>query len=486
MIRAVYVKGLEFFPAQAKVISESTGIIAVVAGIGGGKSDMGAWFSNGWALDLRRADGSPPVIGIVGRDLPLVRKVQLAKMMKLLRRLDAPLAAIVRGGEDGFYGGNDPRIEFANGATALGFSGRDPDRMAGHELDAVWIDEADLQPEAVFTMALERQRAGRAPRIIVTSSPRLSGWMRSLLRGDDKRWDDLKARGIVRVYRSRSADNPHLSSEQLALIRAAVEAHTPGLAAQELDGLLLGTEEAPAVGALDVSRAFVERHEFTAPPRAAVLGVDLGKTVDFTWLVVLDTTGVLIHQERFNAGTPGVPRDGFYPWVEAHVARLVSEWRIPVVRLDAAMHGASFAESLGKVLKDKARVEGYRTDSPRRKSEAIEALGVAMASARILVPQKWCAPDGRERRVAHVDQLAREFQELVATQRGGSRTFDHPQGGHDDGVVALALAAQAIEHPGARASPESMMAFHRAAQQTQQNWQGNQLPGGEGSGYIFG
>jgi len=56
--------------------------------------------------------------------------------------------------------------------------------------------------------------------------------------------------------------------------------------------------------------------------RAVVLGVDLGKQHDFTWLTVLSASGVVLYMQRFNASTANAPRNAFYPWVERRIVEL--------------------------------------------------------------------------------------------------------------------------------------------------------------------
>jgi hypothetical protein len=388
---------------------------------------------------------------VVGRDFKLVRRVQLAKIMAHARRLDAPLAAVVRDGEDGLKGGQEPRIEFANGVVAMGWSGADVDRLTGHELDWAWVDEADLQDERVFTMCLERQGAARTVRLIVTSSPRASGWLRAIVLRQDSRWDPLWARGLVRVHRWATEDNPALSPDTVAVVRAALEAQQQGLSRQELEGKFLGTDEAPTIGSLTFGRAFVGRLALTSEEaRPAALGVDVGETFDFTWLTVLSAKGVVLAQHRFNANTPGVVREQLFPVVIERVVEHATRWRVPRVVVDTSKAGAPVAQFVKARLRElgsSVHVEGYATGATGAKAKALEALGVAMSRGEVRVPSAWSLPGQPEVAVSEVEQLRKELLELVVDDREGRRSFHAPKGGHDDGVVALALAWQALARP---------------------------------------
>lgn len=429
---------------QERALVPDTGIDLIVGGLGSGKSDVGSLKLLRWALrNPRRKDGSPTKFLILGPDFSLLRDEQMQKILDHAARLsELTYNTIVKR----VCYGQHPSIFLCHDQELLCRSGTEPKRMRGHQFEGMWMDEAEFQQERAFTLALTRMRSAPAIRAVVTTSPQTvrNSWMWPLLSGTHDGYNKLREKTAVRVHRWRSTDNKANEPEVLEAIGAALEAGSPGTTAQELDGLFLGTHEAPDRGVFDFQKAFVARLQLTeAEARAAVLGVDLGKQHDFTWFTILSRTGVVLAMHRFNASTVNAPRDAFYPWVERRIVELVEEWRVPLIKIDTAMQGASFSETLRRVIGTRARVEGFATDAPKRKAQAIEALGVALSRVRVRIPEVW-AVGTVEHRVDHVLQLRRELAELQATERDGYRTFNHPLGGHDDGIVSLALAIQGL------------------------------------------
>lgn len=495
------------FPEQSAVLANDLGIDVVIAGVGGGKSWIAALKMLFWALrHPRQRNGRPTEWLVMGRDYALCREVQLAEILNHCRNLatwgpsceleirDAqgpasvgasvyspdgepstltdptgyhrPAALVEEWLEGARYrvrpllpvdetaivrravGGQRPEIELMSGSLFRGFSSTDVDRIRGFGFNGAWMDEAEYQYESGFEMALNRQRAAIGRRLIVTSSPAAAGqgWLWQVISGKFPRWDPVRVANEVRVHRWASDDNPTLTTEQLAGIRASMEAISPGKSAAELDGLFLGTEEAPGHGPIDYTRAFVGRVKPTTDDlKAECIGVDIGEVEDFTWIVVLSQTGLVLDLQRFNVSVPGVPRQGFYPYLENRIEQTAAKWNAKKLVIDAAKAGIGVIQHIEQKLKNSRKVESYNTDAPNRKSAAIEALGTAVARGDVRVPTAIINADGSERVVEWTEYLRREFSELLVTEAGpGRRRFTHPQGGHDDGIVALALAWQGI------------------------------------------
>ena len=442
------------FLRQRAVLARDEGIDLVVGGIGSGKSQVAAHKILRWALEHpRRPDGRPTVWLVLAPGLGFLRQEQFELVLGHAGQLSVGGEAIVR---RVVAGGTNPRIVLAHGQVILGRSGTEPRRLRGLEVDGAWVDEAEYQQEEAFTQAIARQRGSRVEplgvRCLVTTTPRAvrASWVWSLLTG--KPYEKLRATGVVRLHRWRSSDNPTLAPETLGVVAAAIEAGGgENAVATELDGLFAGSFEAPDVSAFDVSRSFPPRVQLgPSASRVAVIGVDLGRSQDFTVFASMGEEGHVLRLDRFNVSTlPFVPRDDFYAYTESRLVQLVGETRAPLVKLDTAMSGEAFASGLRRALNGRARVDGYRTDSVRRKAEAFESLGVALSRGQVLVPRSWVAPDGREHRLDFVEELKRELADLVVEdRRAGYRTFDHPQGGHDDLLVALALAWQGLTTSG--------------------------------------
>ena len=150
------------------------------------------------------------------------------------------------------------RLEWPNGATAQLFSASEPEALRGPEHTHAWGDEVAKWAgglDAWNALAIT-VRAGRAPRLMATTTPRPVPLVRELLR-------------TARVTRGATAANrAHLAPEFLTAMAAYAGTR---LARQELDGELI-EELAGALwtrGGLERSR-----HVPTGEPVRVVVGVD--------------------------------------------------------------------------------------------------------------------------------------------------------------------------------------------------------------------
>ena len=122
-------------------------------------------------------------------------------------------------------------LKFANGSLITGFSAAEPDRLRGSNNSFAWADEvAGWEParmQETWDMLALSLRAGRQPRVIVTTTPKPTPLLRNLL-----------ARSDVRVVRGSSYENAaNLAPGFIAQLRARYEGTRLG--AQELHAQML-------------------------------------------------------------------------------------------------------------------------------------------------------------------------------------------------------------------------------------------------------
>ncbi len=83
------------------------------------------------------------------------------------------------------------RLTWPNGAVAHLFSAEEPDRLRGPNLSLLWLDEAAAfaDPQAVWDLSMMALRLpgprGQSARAIVTTTPRPSAWLRSIMAAPD-------------------------------------------------------------------------------------------------------------------------------------------------------------------------------------------------------------------------------------------------------------------------------------------------------------
>lgn len=430
-------------PHQAPALEGESGIDVIIGGVGSGKSEVAAEKSLRWSIDLpSRKDGEPANGLILGPDLNEVTNTQFEKFCAHVRKLNVPYDAIVKN----VVNGNDPRIELWNGVTIFGRSGTDPERLRAYEYEWMWQDETASQKQKALTIGIQRQRAARAIRAIITTSPK-PGWIWRLINGEDEAFNRARRAVPVRVFRWPSSINTTNEADVLEAVAAFAEADEVGSSRQEMQGLFIGTHEAPGTGPFDWTPAFCGKLG-TVDARAAVVGIDLGKTEDYCYATAMNSSGVVLQMDRFKASTVDVEAEKFWPYAAARFGDFIARWKAPLAVVDSARGGDTFSALLRGSLATRGisvKVIEYATDKPGKKTEAVESLGMAIPMGKVRVPSSWVAPDGSVSSVALVEDLRLEFVKLEVTEIGGKRRYKNPPGGHDDGVVSLALAWHGIE-----------------------------------------
>jgi hypothetical protein len=146
----------------------------------------------------------------------------------------------------------------------------------------------------------------------------------------------------------------------------------------------------------------------------AVFGVDLAKSSDWTWVIGLDKDGRQVVSERWQA-----------PWDETTRKLTTLIGRTPAL-VDSTGVGDPIVEQLQRACPS---VEGFKFTSPS-KQQLMEGLASAIQQGRI----------------AFSDPLLEN--ELEAFEYEYTRTgvrYSAPDGLHDDGVCALALATKQLQ-----------------------------------------
>jgi predicted phage terminase large subunit-like protein len=125
-----------------------------------------------------------------------------------------------------------PSIRLRTGAEVLFRSADEPDRLRGPNLSGVWMDEASLMIEDVFTVAIGRLREGGE-----------QGWLSATFTPKGKtHWTyETFATGKpnTAIFHARTADNPFLPA---GFHGTVLGQYTSTLAAQELEGAFIDVE----------------------------------------------------------------------------------------------------------------------------------------------------------------------------------------------------------------------------------------------------
>lgn len=187
----------------------------ILAGRGAGKTRAGAE----WIRE--QVDAGRRQVALVAPTYHIAREVMLngpSGLLNIGSKADRPQ-----------YVASRRRLEWKNGAVGLVFSSEDPDGLRGPQFDCAWADEfcAWTYPDATLSNLRLGLRLGKAPRLVVTTTPKPTAALKAL----------LKTKGVV-VTRASTMENAKNLSP--VFIRAVTQAYGgTHLGRQELGGELI-------------------------------------------------------------------------------------------------------------------------------------------------------------------------------------------------------------------------------------------------------
>src|SRR5262249_18107414 len=259
---------IRLHPAQAAFLKSDALFRAFCGGIGSGKSWAGSY-------DLIRRAKSGRLYLVVAPTYSMLADATLRMFLALAEALGVVDPAEVKRSAP-------PSMRLRTGAEVLFRSADEPDRLRGPNLSGVWLDEASLMSEDVFTVAIGRLREGGE-----------QGWLSATFTPKGRQHWTFETfatgRPNTALYRARTTDNPFLPPGFHDTGRGQ---YTSPLAAQELEGefldaggLLFRRSWFPLVDAAPAGLTGVRAWDLaaTAPKE--------GKDPDFTAGVLLGRPG---------------------------------------------------------------------------------------------------------------------------------------------------------------------------------------------------
>lgn len=302
------------------------------------------------------------------------------------------------------------QIDLRGGGLIAIRSAHQPDRLRGMGLDLAVLDEAAFMHPATWPEVVRPMLLGRAGGALFLSSPRGRNWFYDLYRlGLDPSQPEWQS------FHFPSCDNPLIPPAELEALRAI----TPER---------IWREEYMAEFIDDTGQVFRGLHEaarapVNAAPRAGTLyvgGVDWGRDGDYTAIALIDAgTRQMVALERFNQVGWASQR--------GRLANLCARWRPAVLWAEANSIGAVNIEAL---LAEGLPVRPFQTTAAS-KPPLIDALALAIERGELaLLPDETL-----------LGELAAYRLERLP---GRGYRYGAPPGGHDDTVIALALAWHGI------------------------------------------
>ena len=314
-------------------------------------------------------------------------------------------------------------IELTNGSVIIPLP-CSPDKIRGYTADLVIIDEAAFVPEEVITSIVMPMLAATDGTLIMLSTP----WSK----------DHIFYRAFSGEVEGWSVH--HVPSSKCPLIKPSfLEAQKRIMTEAEFKRECLAefVEEEACYFPMDLilkcvnpelKAAFTLEYAEAKPHGEYYAGLDLGKLRDFSVLAVVERSidKLLLRLLRvFKLNTP-------YSAVIAEVLRAYGKFGFIRLAMDRSGVGEGVYEQLVRELGESV-VEGFKFTA-ERKAELLAKLKMLMEKGHLELPHDKLL----------ISQLNSIQYELSSS---GRLLFRHPPRGHDDAVMALALACWAAERP---------------------------------------
>jgi phage terminase large subunit-like protein len=225
----------------------------MLGGRGAGKTRAGAEWVRAIATAPRDdsfAGGAFPRIALVGETLADARSVMVEGVSGLLA-VHPPYARPL-------YEPSKRQVKWANGAVAQLFSAEDPDSLRGPQFSAAWCDELGKwrKPDETWAMLQFGLRLGEAPRQVVTTTPRPTKLIKSLV-----------------------------SDPYVAVTRVSTAANAANLAPSFLESVV-GRYRGTRLGRQELDAELLEDRPDTLWPRALIEAVRVGAAPELMRIVV--------------------------------------------------------------------------------------------------------------------------------------------------------------------------------------------------------
>jgi hypothetical protein len=319
-----------------------------------------------------------------------------------LRQIGTRVGAEVRLG--------DRQVILPGGGEVAVRSADNPQSLRGEGLDFLVIDECAFIAEDAWIEALRPALSDRLGRAMFISTPKGMNWFwRAWQRGQADEAEDWAS------WQFPTSGNPYIQATEIEAARGMLPER---VFAQEYLAQFMDDAGGVFRRVMAAATATEQKPE---PGHQYVIGVDWGKSNDFTVLKVLDAaTKCEVYSDRFNQIDYAVQR--------GRLMAVCERYKPSAIIAESNSMGEPIIEQLQR---DGLPVTGFQTTNAT-KAAAIEALALAFERGDITIIND----------PTTVAEL--QAYELDRTPSGMVR-YGAPEGMHDDTVMALALAWQGVE-----------------------------------------
>jgi hypothetical protein len=308
------------------------------------------------------------------------------------------------------------------------------DKLRGYHPDFVFIDEASIVPSEMITSEIMMMLTKPNACLVMSGTPMGSDHVFRKTFLDTKRYS---------VHHYASYQSPLVSQKQLDEWK---EVMTHEEWQREVEGLwveathtffpmnLIAACVDPELGNPDSPSAYIEDIEKIQPEQLRgpyYAGLDLGKQIDYSVLVVVqkreNSEIRLMHKRQFPLGTN-------YPEVIGYVARAEQIFNFEGLHVDKGGIGDAVVDELNSI--HIRAVEGvFFTDVEKENM---------LNNLKLLMEKKLLKIVGDDKAlITQINEQQYEYLQPKTAQERIHLKFWHPQGRHDDQLMALALACRA-------------------------------------------
>jgi len=284
-----------------------------------------------------------------------------------------------------------------------------PELIEGFAYKFIILNEAGiiLRNEYLWHNTIQPMMLDFNPDVLIGGTPKGKGLFFRLatIAQEKKGWE---------YFHFTSFDNPYLSREELEELVSEIP---QSIQKQEIyaefleDSSTVFRNIRKAIGAVPMEQE---------PEKSYVAGLDLARLQDYTWLIILDSQGNQVYSDRFNEVDWSVQK--------RRIANAVKKYNA-LLLMDSTGVGDPIYEDLRNMG---LAVEGYKLTIESKK-QLIQALMMSFEQEQIKIFDDPIL----------LNEL--EIFEYEITPSGAIR-YSAPDGYHDDGVIALALANWALKN----------------------------------------
>ncbi len=306
------------------------------------------------------------------------------------------------------------RIDLPGGGSLAIRSAHYPDTLRGAGLDFAVLDEAAFMEPMVWPQIIRPMLLERRGSALFLSTPFGHNWFWELFQQASAANNEDWA-----CFQFGSSANPRISAAELRAIRAS----TPERVFQE-EYMAQFIADAGQVFRGIQTAAVAPLSAQPQPGRTYIAGVDWGRDFDYTCIAIIDAdSGVMVALDRFNRVGWALQR--------GRLKSLCDYWQPKAIWAEENSIGAVNIEALQA---EGLPMRPFQTTS-RSKAPLIEGLALAIERREVaLLPDEIL-----------LHELASYAMERLP---GGGYRYGAAPGGHDDTVIAAALAWHGVRYGG--------------------------------------